>query len=58
MKRNKIIADQIYYIAKDKRGKVLKDDHIEWLTEKLKEIKRLSKLLPRENSKAKKYIDN
>ena len=43
----KIIIGKIYYIASDKRKRVLKDDHIKWLEEKLKEIKKLSKLLPK-----------
>ena len=47
LKREKEIAGQIFYIASDDRARVLMDDHIEWLEEKLAEIKRLSGLLPR-----------
>jgi hypothetical protein len=45
--KEKIIIGKIYYIASDKRNRVLKDDHIDWLEEKLKEIKKLSKSLPK-----------
>lgn len=45
--KEKIIVGKIYYVASDKRKRALKDDHIEWLEEKLKEIRKLSKLLPK-----------
>jgi hypothetical protein len=37
---------RIKFLAADKRSRVLLDDHCDWLEEKLKEIKRLAKLLP------------
>jgi hypothetical protein len=50
-KKERTIVGQIYDIAKDKRKRVLKDDHIKWLETKLREIKRLTKLLSKEATK-------
>jgi hypothetical protein len=43
----KIIVGKIYFIASDKRSRVLNTDQIEWLERKLAEIKKLSRQLPR-----------
>ncbi len=45
-KKERRIAGQILYIACDKRMRVLKVDHLDWLEEKMIEIKRLVEKLP------------
>ena len=49
------IAGQILYIASDKRSRITIDDEIEWLEQKMKEIRRLVRKLPREKAKHDKY---
>lgn len=45
MKSKEIIA-RIKFIAADKRSRVMKEDQLEWVERKLKEINRLAKKLP------------
>ena len=45
-KKYRKIIGQIRYITKDKRKRVLTDDELDWMNEKMKEIKRLIKKLP------------
>jgi len=44
-KTKKEILEAIIKIAKDKQGRLLKDDHMKWLETKLREISRLAGLL-------------
>lgn len=44
--KEKKIVGQIRYIALDKRGRLLIEDQLAWMEDKMKEIRRLVKKLP------------
>ncbi len=54
-KRQKKITGIILGIASDKRTRVSMEDQIKWLEDKLKEVRRLAKKLPRAKWDGKKF---